>query len=109
KVFLLNRDNLGGKAQGPGGTDAVIQALGPFHGLWGHPAVYGGEGGDIYYTQNNSTLLALKYGTDGQGNPALTLCGHPTEDFGLTHHHLGRHNPRFGRAVGDQRRWCQRG
>ena len=52
KVYLLNRDNLGGKAQGPGGTDAVVQSLGPYRDSWGHPAAYGGEGGYVYYQQN---------------------------------------------------------
>ena len=84
RLFLLNRDNLGGKAQGPGGTDAVVQSLGPFGGLWGHPAVYGGEGGYVYYPQTFGTLLAFKYGTDGQGKPALTQAGNSTETFGYT-------------------------
>jgi hypothetical protein len=84
KLFLLNRDNLGGKAQGSGGTDAVVQSLGPFGGLWGHPAVYGGEGGYIYYPQTFGTMLAFKNGTNGQGSPALTLAGNSTETFGYT-------------------------
>ncbi|MGE5156415.1 MAG: choice-of-anchor D domain-containing protein, partial [Betaproteobacteria bacterium] len=84
KLYLLNRDDLGGKAQGPNGTDAVIQELGPLHGVWGHPAVYGGEGGYLYITQNDSNLLAFKYGLDGQGNPSLTLAGNTTETFGFT-------------------------
>jgi hypothetical protein len=84
KLFLLNRDNLGGKSQGPGGTDAVVQSLGPFGGLWGHPAVYGGEGGYVYFPQTFGTLLAFKYGTDGQGRPALTQAGNSTETFGFS-------------------------
>lgn len=84
RVFLLNRDNLGGKAQGAGGGDNVLQSLGPYRGQWGHPAVYGGEGGYVYYTQDASTLLAFKYGVDGQGKPALTLAGNTTETFGYT-------------------------
>ena len=48
RVLLLDRDNLGGVAQGPGGTDAVLQALGPYGGVWGHPAFWGGDGGYVY-------------------------------------------------------------
>ena len=32
RVFLLNRDNLGGRSQGPGGSDAVLGVTGPFKG-----------------------------------------------------------------------------
>lgn len=84
RLFLLNRDNLGGKAQGTGGTDSVVQSLGPYKGLWGHPAAYGGEGGYVYYTQNASSLLAFKYGTDGTGKPALSLAGNSAETYGYT-------------------------
>jgi hypothetical protein len=31
-VYLLNRDELGGMGQGPGGTDHVVQRLGPYGG-----------------------------------------------------------------------------
>jgi hypothetical protein len=84
KLFLLNRDNLGGKSQGAGGSDNVVQTLGPFRGLWGHPSVYGGEGGYVYFPQENDTLLAFKYGLDGQGNPSLTLAGNSKETFGYS-------------------------
>ena len=84
KLFLLDRDHLGGKAQGSGGTDDVIQALGPYHGVWGHPAAYGGEGGYVYVVQNSSSMLAFKYGTDGSGNPSLSLAGNSAELFGYT-------------------------
>jgi hypothetical protein len=84
RLFLLNRDNLGGKNQKAGGGDAVVQTLGPYHGVWGHPAVYGGEGGYIYVVQNQNTMLAFKYGVDGSGRPALSLAGNSSESFGYT-------------------------
>src|SRR5215475_14293291 len=84
RLFLLNRDNLGGKAQGPGGTDAVLQSLGPYQGEWGHPAVFGGDGGYVYVVQNASSMLAFKYGTDGSGKPALSQVGNTTQEFGYT-------------------------
>ena len=40
-VYLLDRDNLGGMAQGPGGTDAVLDEAGPYSGVWGRPAFLG--------------------------------------------------------------------
>ncbi|OLB65855.1 MAG: hypothetical protein AUI10_05060 [Actinobacteria bacterium 13_2_20CM_2_72_6] len=84
KLYLLNRDRLGGKAQGAGGTDDVVQSLGPYQGLWGHPAVYGGEGGYVYFVQNQGTMLAFKYGVTGNGKPALSLVGNTAETFGYT-------------------------
>jgi hypothetical protein len=84
KLYLLDRDHLGGKSQGPGGTDDVVQALGPYQGVWGHPAVYGGEGGYVYVVQNSGTMLAFRYGTDGSGKPALSLAGNSAESFGYT-------------------------
>lgn len=84
RLFLLNRDHLGGKAQGSGGTDDVVQTLGPYHGVWGRPGVYGGQGGYVYVVQNSAPMLAFKYGTDGQGRPALSLAGNTGEIFGYT-------------------------
>ena len=84
RLFLLNRDNLGGKNQLSGGGDAVVQTLGPSKGVWGKPAIYGGEGGYVYYVQNSDTMLAFKYGKDGTGKPALSLAGNSSEAFGYT-------------------------
>jgi Abnormal spindle-like microcephaly-assoc'd, ASPM-SPD-2-Hydin len=84
RLYLLDRDHLGGKAQGPNRTDDVLQELGPYQGVWGHPAVYGGEGGYVYAVQNSSTMLAFKYGVDGSGKPALSLAGNSAEKFWYT-------------------------
>jgi hypothetical protein len=84
RLFLLNRDNLGGKNQKSGGGDDVVQTLGPYKGVWGKPAVYGGEGGYLYVVQNSGSMLAFKYGVDGTGKPALSLAGNTSEDFGFS-------------------------
>jgi hypothetical protein len=84
RLLLLNRDRLGGKAQGPGGTDDIVQSLGPYRGVWGHPAVYGGQGGYVYVVQDYDTMLAFRYAVDGQGKPALALAGNSLETFGYT-------------------------
>ena len=90
RLFLLNRDNLGGMQQGapatPGGppTDAVVQTIGPLGGVWGHPAVWGGDGGYVYVVGNpgNGGLLrAFKIGADASGNPTLTLAGTSSQPF----------------------------
>lgn len=85
RIFLLNRDNLGGMGQGTGGTDAVVQTIGPLPGgLWGHPAVWGGDGGYVYQVGNQQPLVALQAGATADGTPTLTQAGTSTDTFGFT-------------------------
>lgn len=78
RMFLLNRDDLGGTAQGPGGTDDVVDVSGPFNGVWGHPAYWGGpgnvsaDGGYIYDVENQGPLRAFHLSQTAAGQPALT-------------------------------------
>ncbi|MFD8390895.1 PQQ-binding-like beta-propeller repeat protein [Streptomyces sp. NPDC059680] len=87
RVFLLDRDNLGGVGQGPNGTDKPVSMAGPFEGIWGHPAVWGGGGGYVYTvaTDNgngHAPLRALKFGVNSSGIPTLTSVGTSKEGFG---------------------------
>ncbi len=86
RIFLLNRDNLGGREQGPGMTDDTIQTLGPYNGVWGHLAAYGGQGGWVYVTESSGGgyLRALSYGVNGSGLPQLTSAGTSAGAFGYT-------------------------
>ncbi|MEP6761024.1 MAG: choice-of-anchor D domain-containing protein [Sporichthyaceae bacterium] len=84
RVFLLDADNLGGRAQGPGGTDAVVQTGGPYKGVWGSPAVYGGEGGWVYYVENQGPLRAHRRSVTTSGEPALSSAGTSGSNFGYT-------------------------
>jgi hypothetical protein len=86
RVFLVNADNMGGYRQGPKGGDAVLQTLGPFVGVWGHPAAYGGQGGWVYVLESGGggNLQALSYGLNGAGEPALSVAGTSSESFGYT-------------------------
>lgn len=84
RVYLLDRDNLGGRAQGAGGGDAVVQMVGPFRGVWGHPGVYPGEGGYVYTVENNGPMRAFKAGTNASGSPTLTSVATSNETFGYT-------------------------
>ncbi|MBB4921489.1 choice-of-anchor D domain-containing protein [Kitasatospora kifunensis] len=84
RVFLLDRDNLGGRSQGPGGTDAVVGVTGPYQGQWGHPATWGGDGGYVYLVGNGGPLRALKAGVTGSGTPALSLTGTSKDTFPYT-------------------------
>ena len=84
RVLLLDRDNLGGVAQGPGGTDAVLQALGPYGGVWGHPAFWGGDGGYVYVVPNQGPLTAFSVGASAAGTPTLTRVARSAGTFGYT-------------------------
>jgi hypothetical protein len=86
RIFLINADDMGGYRQGPGGTDAVLQTLGPFTGVWGHPAAYGGQGGWVYVLESGGGgyLRALSYGLNGKGQPALTSEATSSEGFPYT-------------------------
>jgi outer membrane protein assembly factor BamB len=86
RVFLLDSEDMGGFRQGPGRSDAVLQKLGPFNGVWGHPAAYGGEGGWVYVLESagGGFLRALKYGLNGEGVPRLASAGTSSESFGYT-------------------------
>jgi hypothetical protein len=86
RVFLIDTDNMGGYQQGPAKGDAVLQTVGPFVGVWGHPAAYGGQGGWVYVLENagGGNLQALSYGLGGKGEPALTPAATSSESFGYT-------------------------
>jgi hypothetical protein len=80
-IYLLNRDNLGGMGQRPGGTDEVVQEIPETGGLWGSMAAWPGDGGYIYIP-SVGTLEVLKYGTDESGAPHLSLVANSSENLG---------------------------
>ena len=84
RVFLLDRDDLGGRGQGPHGSDKVLGTFGPFSGVWGHPGVWGGDGGYVYMVGSRGPLRAFKYGTTGDGRPTLSSAATSKESFGYT-------------------------
>lgn len=86
RVFLINSDDMGGYRQGPEESDAVLQTLGPFAGVWGHPAAYGGQGGYVYVLESagGGYLRAFSYGLSGEGKPALAAVATSTESFGYS-------------------------
>lgn len=70
-IYLVNRDNLGGRAQGPNGTDQIVQNVGNGGGCYCSAATWPGDGGYVYYTSQRLPLTAYKYGLDGSGAPKL--------------------------------------
>jgi hypothetical protein len=91
-VYLLNRDNLGGYAQGANGTDSVLGRYGPNGGVWSSPAVWPGDGGWVYIPTASGSISAggseglldaYQYGLDGSGKPTLNLVGTSSDAFGF--------------------------
>ena len=92
-VYLLDRDHLGGFAQGVNGADAVVSRIGPYGGVWSKPAVWPGDGGYVYVATasgghsasgTSGYLRAYKYGIGGSGTPALALVASSAEAFGFS-------------------------
>ncbi len=97
RIFLLNRDQLGGRMQGPGGTDLPVSVAGPFPGEWGHPAAFGdttvvtagnaaGANDFVYYLGTGragpGALRALKFGLSSSGTPVLSDVANSATLFG---------------------------
>lgn len=92
-VYLLNRDSLGGIAQGPSGSDNVVDRIGPYGGVWSRPGVWPGEGGWVYIPTasggtsgagSSGNLMVYKYGLSGTGSPTLSLEATSTDSFGFS-------------------------
>jgi hypothetical protein len=92
-VYLLNRDALGGIAQGPSGSDDVVQRIGPYGGVWSRPGVWPGEGGWVYIPTasggtsaggSSGNLRVYQYGLSGTGTPTLSLQATSAEAFGFS-------------------------
>jgi outer membrane protein assembly factor BamB len=92
-VYLLNRDSLGGIGQGPGGSDNVVQRIGPYGGVWSRPGIWPGEGGWVYIptasggnssSGSSGNLRVYQYGLSGAGTPALSLQATSAEPFGFS-------------------------
>jgi len=86
-VYLLNRDSLGGYDQGSGGSDGVVQRIGPRGGVWGRAGVWPGDGGYVYIPTSSGLaggglFDVYKYGLSGTGQPSLSLVGSSTDIFG---------------------------
>ena len=86
-VYLLNLDDLGGYDQGSGGSDDVVDRVGPRGGVWGRAGIWPGDGGYIYIPTSSDAngggnLDVYKYGVSGTGQPSLSLVATSSDVFG---------------------------
>lgn len=94
RVFVLNRDWMGGREQGAGGTDSALAVAGPYQGQWGHPATFGPQqsipastsasGDYFYYVGRNDVLRYLEVGADSAGHPTVSNVATSTNTFGYS-------------------------
>ncbi|MET3923390.1 choice-of-anchor D domain-containing protein [Arthrobacter sp. UYEF20] len=85
RIYLLDRDHLGGMAQGAGGTDDVLDSAGPYNGVWGRPAFLGtNSGGYIYTVGSNGYLRAHKLVPSITGGVKLASVGTSAGTFGFS-------------------------
>jgi outer membrane protein assembly factor BamB len=74
RIWLLDREDLGGIGQGRAHGNAVLGVTGPLSGVSGHPAFFGGNRGYVYYVTSQGPMYALELGSSG-GVPRLELAG----------------------------------
>jgi len=94
-IFLLNRDDLGGRKQGPGGASNDLYHTQAYGGIWGHQAVFeastsplppgsSGLSDYVYSLGRDDYLRAFQLGTDSTGRPVLTDAANSAFTFGYT-------------------------
>jgi hypothetical protein len=79
-TYLLDRDNLGGEGQGPGGGDAAVAEIGT-SATWSHAAVWPGDGGFFYTAPSNRPLMAFQVSANSAGQPTISVAGTSAEVF----------------------------
>jgi hypothetical protein len=93
RIFLLNRDNLGGRNAKNNNT--ALSVTSPYSGEWGHPAAFAstaqltsanaGSASDyLYYIGRSDNLRFLKFGVNGADKPTLSDIGNTTVRFGYS-------------------------
>jgi hypothetical protein len=94
RLYLLNRNNLGGRQQNSVGGDEDLFEIGHLAGLWGSPGAFGetttltasnaAKANDyLYYVGKNDYLRAFKVGVSGSDEPTLTDQANSTFRFGF--------------------------
>ena len=94
-IFLLDRDNLGGREQGPGSTDGDLFQSQAYGGLWGHAAVFehstsalppssSGLNDYVYSAGRADYMRAFQISTDSTGLPVLSNVANSTFTFGYS-------------------------
>jgi HYDIN/CFA65/VesB-like, Ig-like domain/Abnormal spindle-like microcephaly-assoc'd, ASPM-SPD-2-Hydin len=94
RIFLLNRDSLGGREQGSGGKDASLFVTKNYGGEWGHPAVFGANdinsgnantsGDYLVYVGKDDVLRVFRMYITSSGAPGMSNVAVSTLTYGYT-------------------------
>jgi hypothetical protein len=95
RIYLLNRNNLGGREQGLSLGDASLRVICCFAGEWGHPAAFAdtptltssnsATANDfLYFDANTDYLREMKWGYSTGGVPVLHTVATSSFKFGYT-------------------------
>jgi hypothetical protein len=96
RIFVLDRDDLGGREQGPGNTDQFLAEGGPYGGQWGHPASFADtptlttgnaptSKDYLVSTSRNDFMREFKFGDSASGDtPTFTDVANSTFTFGFS-------------------------
>jgi outer membrane protein assembly factor BamB len=93
RLYLLNRNDLGGRQQNKVGGDEDLFEIGHLAGLWGHPGIFAdtttlttgnaaSSNDYLYYLGSNDYLRAFKAGVNSSDEPTLTDEANSTFLFG---------------------------
>jgi hypothetical protein len=95
KIYILNGTNLGGREQGPGGSDAALAEAGPYGGQWGNRAAFGdtptlttsnaaSSNDYMIYVGKSDYMREFKFGDSTSDKPTLTDVANSTFTLGYT-------------------------
>jgi hypothetical protein len=95
RIFVLDRDNLGGREQGPGNTDQFLAESGPYAGQWGHPAFFAdtptlttgnasSSNDYMVFVGKNDFMREFKFGDSASDEPTFTDVANSTSTLGYT-------------------------
>ena len=82
-IYVLNRDNLGGREQGPNQGDEDLASIGPFPGQWNSPAFFAdtttltsgnaSSANDyMIYVGKNDFMREVRFGVSSSGAPTMS-------------------------------------
>ena len=97
RIWLLNRDALGGREQGPGSSDKVLSVVKSAGGDWGHPALFADSGSTalsasnastfndfLFYVGKDAHMQVFRFGVNGSDEPTLSTVANSTLTYGYT-------------------------
>ncbi len=94
-VFLLNRDNLGGREQASGDGDQVLAQAGPYPEQFGHPGIFAdtttltssnaaSSHDYMVFVAKDDFMRELKFGVNSSDKPTLTDIANSSFTLGYT-------------------------